>query len=150
MLSPISAVASPLASTKSLRFSPAASRIARFMPSAESSRSGLVWNAGVGTRWLLTTAWTRPGASRVSASSPAATTMSQPRRRSAPREAMRTECRSLASSAMRIWVATAPFFCDSPVMSSTEQPLPSRCAAMPRSAPTVTTPVPPMPVTRMP
>ena len=35
-------------------------------------------------------------------------------------------------------------------MSSTLQPLPSRCAAMPRSAPIVTTPVPPMPVTRMP
>ena len=35
-------------------------------------------------------------------------------------------------------------------MSSTLQPLPSRCAAMPSSAPIVTTPVPPMPVTRMP
>ena len=34
-------------------------------------------------------------------------------------------------------------------MSSTLQPLPSRCAAMPSSAPIVTTPVPPMPVTRM-
>ena len=35
-------------------------------------------------------------------------------------------------------------------MSSTEQPLPSRCAAMPSSAPMVTTPVPPMPVTTIP
>ena len=35
-------------------------------------------------------------------------------------------------------------------MSSTEQPLPSTCAAMARIWPTVTTPVPPMPVTKMP
>ena len=45
---------------------------------------------------------------------------------------------------------TAPPFCARPVMSSTVAPLPSRCAAMPISAPIVTTPVPPMPVTRMP
>jgi hypothetical protein len=32
-------------------------------------------------------------------------------------------------------------------MSMTPQPLPSRCAAMPMMAPTVTMPVPPMPVT---
>jgi len=35
-------------------------------------------------------------------------------------------------------------------MSSTVTPLLSRCAAMPSSAPTVTTPVPPTPVTTMP
>jgi hypothetical protein len=40
-------------------------------------------------------------------------------------------------------------FCARPVWSSTVLPLPSRCAAMPISAPIVTTPVPPMPVTRM-
>src|SRR5437588_10066481 len=51
---------------------------------------------------------------------------------------------------MRTCDTTAPFFCASPVMSSTLQPLPSRWAAMPSSAPMVTTPVPPMPVTRMP
>ena len=56
----------------------------------------------------------------------------------------------LRRGAMRTWDITAPFFCASPVMSSTVQPLPSRCAAMPSSAPMVTTPVPPMPVTRMP
>jgi hypothetical protein len=44
---------------------------------------------------------------------------------------------------------TEPFFCDMPVMSSTEAPLPSMCAAMPISAPTVITPVPPMPLIRM-
>ena len=35
-------------------------------------------------------------------------------------------------------------------MSSTSAPLPSACAAIARIWPTVTTPVPPMPVTRMP
>ncbi len=35
-------------------------------------------------------------------------------------------------------------------MSSTDTPLPSRCAAMPMIWPMVITPVPPMPVTRMP
>ncbi len=34
-------------------------------------------------------------------------------------------------------------------MSSTPTPLPSRCAAMPRMPPMVTTPVPPTPVTMM-
>src|SRR3546814_5555018 len=43
----------------------------------------------------------------------------------------------------------APFFWLSPVMSNTEQASPSRCAAMPSSAPIVTTPVPPMPETMM-
>ena len=36
-----------------------------------------------------------------------------------------------------------------PVMSSTEIPLPSRCAAIPINALIVMTPVPPMPVIRM-
>ncbi len=63
--------------------------------------------------------------------------------------ATRTACRSSGLGARRTWLITAPFFCDSPVKSSTVQPLPSRCAAMPSSAPTVITPVPPMPVTRM-
>src|SRR5664279_6659743 len=49
---------------------------------------------------------------------------------------------------MRTCETTAPFFCARPVMSSTLQPLPSRCAAMPIKAPMVTTPVPPIPVTR--
>ena len=40
-----------------------------------------------------------------------------------------------AFGAMRTWLITAPFFCARPVKSSTVQPLPSRCAAMPSSAP---------------
>ena len=54
-----------------------------------------------------------------------------------------------ATCAMRRWQVTAPPFCARPVWSSTVAPLFSRCAAMPISAPIVTTPVPPMPVTRM-
>ena len=49
--------------------------------------------------------------------------------------------------ASRKWLNTAPPFCDMPVMSWTDAPLPSRWAAMARTAPTVTTPVPPTPVT---
>ena len=47
----------------------------------------------------------------------------------------------------RMWLVTAPPFCAMPVMSSTLALLPSRCAAIARIAPTVSTPVPPMPVT---
>ena len=87
---------------------------------------------------------------RDSAAGLAATTMSQPSSRSAPPAAMRTAWRSSGVGARRTWLITAPFFCDRPVKSSTVQPRPSRCAAMPSSAPTVMTPVPPMPVMRMP
>src|SRR6478735_7668339 len=45
------------------------------------------------------------------------------------------------------WLKTAPPFWARPAMSIMPQPLPSRCAAMPRMAPMVTTPVPPTPVT---
>ncbi len=62
---------------------------------------------------------------------------------------MRTAWMSLGAFATRTCVVTAPPFCARPVWSSTLVPLPSRCAAMPISAPMVTTPVPPMPVTRM-
>ena len=47
---------------------------------------------------------------------------------------------------MRRCVTTAPPFCAMPVMSMTLAALPSRWAAMPRIDPTVSTPVPPMPV----
>ena len=55
-----------------------------------------------------------------------------------------------ASGAIRMWIETAPPFCASPAMSMMPTPSPSRCAAMPSTAPTVTTPVPPTPVIRMP
>ncbi len=48
---------------------------------------------------------------------------------------------------MRIVLQTLPPFCAMPVMSSTLTCRSSICAAMPSSAPMVTTPVPPTPVT---
>ena len=75
--------------------------------------------------------------------------MSQPSTRSASPAAMRTAWMSAGVLAMRMCVVTAPPFCASPVWSSTVEPRPSRCPAMPSSAPMVTTPVPPTPVIRM-
>jgi len=102
------------------------------------------------TSWVLTTARVAPLRSAFRVSGPPLTTRSQPISRSAPPEAMRTVLMSSDVAAMRMWLITAPFFCASPVMSSTPQPLPSTCAAMPSSCPMVTTPVPPTPVTTMP
>ena len=62
----------------------------------------------------------------------------------------RSALREVASgvSAMRTCDTTAPFFCARPGhVEHAADALPSRCAAMPSSAPIVTTPVPPMPVT---
>ena len=75
--------------------------------------------------------------------------MSQPSTRSASPAAMRTAWMSAGLFATRTCVVTAPPFWARPVWSSTLAPLCSRCAAMPSSAPMVTTPVPPTPVIRM-
>ena len=60
---------------------------------------------------------------------------------------MRTWFRREGRSAMRTKLSTEPPFCAKPMKSSTLALLPSRCAAIVISAPTVTTPVPPTPVT---
>ena len=59
----------------------------------------------------------------------------------------RAEGIAARSAPMRMWLVTAPPFCAMPVWSSTLAALPSRCAAIASTAPTVSTPVPPMPVT---
>ena len=148
--SPRIAVARPVPSTKEAASSPAASRIDFIMASAPRSMSPFMTKAATGWTWPLMTALVTPCSTRDSAAGEAATTMSQPSTRLAPPAAMRTACRSSGFGARRTWLITAPFFCARPVKSSTVQPLPSRWAAMPISAPTVITPVPPMPVTRMP
>ena len=56
---------------------------------------------------------------------------------------------SAGVAAMRTWLVTGPPFWARPAMSITAAALPSRCAAMARSAPMVTTPVPPTPVIRI-
>ena len=149
MLSPISAVARRVASTKSTRSAPTASTSGPVIEAALTSRSGSITDAAVGSSRVLTTARVRPGSTVASTGPLAATTMSQPSTRSQPPAAMRWPTSCSGAGASRTWLVTAPFFCAAPVLSSTEQPLPSRWAAMPSSAPTVSTPVPPMPVTRM-
>ncbi|KGW50612.1 hypothetical protein Y049_2353 [Burkholderia pseudomallei MSHR684] len=62
---------------------------------------------------------------------------------------MRTWLSHASDDAIRTNDSTAPPFCAKPMKSSTDALLPSRCAAMLTSAPTVTTPVPPTPVTSM-
>ena len=73
--------------------------------------------------------------------------MSQPSTRSAAPAPIRVAKSAPGSFAIRTWLVTGPFFCARPVTSSTEQPLPSRWAAIPSSAPSVTTPDPPIPAT---
>ena len=79
----------------------------------------------------------------------AVTTRSPPITASASPAAMRIAVMSAGLGAIRQWIVTAPPFWARPAMSIMPQPLSSRCAAMPSSAPTVITPVPPMPVMRM-
>ena len=145
--SPHSAVASRVAETKSQARSPAAPRIASSMRRLDRSRSGLVANSEVGATWLFTIAAVRPAEIFARFSAPVVTTMSQPITRSAAPAAIRVAAIASGRAATRTWLVTGPFFCARPVTSSTEQPLPSRWAAMPSSAPTVITPEPPMPVT---
>ena len=96
----------------------------------------------------MTWAWSRLTAASTFLA--LATTMSPPMTRSAPPAGTRIAWMSSGRRAMRKWLNTAPPFCASPAMSMMPQPLPSRCAAMPSTAPMVTMPVPPMPVTMMP
>ena len=99
--------------------------------------------------WALTTARVRPRVIRPSVLAPAETTRSPPISASASPTATRIAEMSAGRSAIRQWMCTAPPFWARPAISITPAPLPSRCAAMAISAPTVTTPVPPTPVTTM-
>ena len=89
----------------------------------------------------------RPWRAVSSASLLAPTTRSQARMASACWASMRTWLSTLAPAPRRTKDSTCPPFCAKPMKSSTEALLPSRWAAMVMSAPTVTTPVPPTPVT---
>ena len=118
MLSPISAVASPVASRMSRSAALTASLSDSRIVPASKSMSGLMTKLAVGNRSALTIARVTPRSARLSAGTLVATTMSQPSTRSAPPAAMRTVARSSAVGAMRTWLMTAPFFCARPVMSS--------------------------------
>ncbi len=76
-----------------------------------------------------------------------ATTSSAAITRSAVPVTMREQVTSAVCSDSRTWLNTAPPFCARPDMSRIMLALPSICAAMPSSAPMVSTPVPPTPPT---
>ncbi|MNZ48238.1 hypothetical protein D3C78_659770 [compost metagenome] len=109
--------------------------------------SGLRTNSAVGSTWRLATTLVRPCLTLCRASAEAATTRSQASRASACWVSMRTWLRRSGTSARRTKDSTAPPFWAKPMKSSTLADLNSRWAAMEISAPTVTTPVPPTPVT---
>ena len=87
----------------------------------------------------------RPGANVRKLSSASAATMSKPSTSDASPSPSRCVRSAGVSGAICRWLYTAPFFCDRPVMSYVLAALPSRCAAIASTAPTVMTPVPPMP-----
>ena len=148
--SPISAVASLVASMKSAAsVPPTDSSISWRTSAAGYCQSAFCANVPGGCSCRLTTARLRPGRIFDTASCAPAVSMSQPKIRSASPVAMRWARMCAGDAAIFTCEVTEPFFCDMPVMSSTEAPLPSRWAAMPISAPTVMTPVPPMPLIKM-
>src|SRR5471030_1675950 len=148
--SPISAVAIWPASTNSTWSSPQALMISPFDDAAGNCQSGFLTKAAVDEPVELMVAKVRPSPMRDKASRLAVTIKSQPITRSALPVPTRVECKSACLSARRTCDITGPPFCARPLMSSTTAPLPSTCAAIARIWPTVTTPVPPMPVMRMP
>ncbi|MDB5746028.1 MAG: hypothetical protein JWP72_876 [Massilia sp.] len=148
--SPISAVASLVASTKSAPALPPTASTIRPRTSSAGNRQSAFWaNVPVGCSCRLTMASVRTGRIFEIASAAPVVSMSQPNTRSASPVAMRWARRRSGDAATFTCEVTEPFFCLMPVMSSTEATLPSRCAAMPISAPTVMTPVPPIPLIRM-
>ena len=148
--SPISAVAMRPASMKSTWSAPHALTISACDPAPGNCQSGFFTNAAVDEPVELMAAKVRPSPMRERASRLAVTIRSQPMTRSALPVPTRVECRSDCLSASRTCDITGPPFWARPLMSSTIAPLPSTWAAMARIWPTVTTPVPPMPVIRMP
>ncbi len=141
------ASASACASSVSTRSAPAAKR--SFSSSAGTFRlaSGLRRLSATGTWCVLARMRVRPWRTVASASGEAPTTRSQASSASACWVSMRTWFRREGTSASRTKLRTEPPFWAKPMKSSTLALLPSRCAAMVIRAPTVTTPVPPTPVT---
>ena len=97
----------------------------------------------------LQTALLRPRVINPSVFAPDVVTRSPPIIASASPTATRIAEMSSGLFATRQWICTAPPFWASPAISIIPTPLPSRCAAIPSNAPTVTTPVPPTPVITM-
>ena len=113
------------------------------------SKSRLRMKSAIGIRCVLTTPWVRPDSHSVSVSFEIAITSSAAIRRSAVPVTMREQVTSCGFFDKRTWLSTAPPFCARPDMSRIMLALPSIWAAMPSSAPMVSTPVPPTPPTAM-
>src|SRR5512135_670092 len=148
--SPISAVASSAAGMNSAFLPPQASRMSCCRLEPGSCQLGFLTNSAVGEVVPFTRAQVLRAFILSSASPVALTTRSQPITSCASPVPRRATCTSAALAAILTCDITAPYFCARPDMSSTDTPLPSRCAAIPRICPMVITPVPPMPVTRTP
>ena len=115
-----------------------------------SCQSGFFTKSAVGDTVALTSTLVRLSFIFERASEPEVTTRSQPSTRSAAPVPTRTEWSSPGEGAILTCDITGPNFWASPLMSSTVAPLPSRCAAIATIWPMVITPMPPIPVTRMP
>ncbi len=148
-LSPSSAAAYFCASMKLHAAAPARSSNERRSAAAGSERSGARVKSAVIVSCGLATTLVRPPRTTLSTLPDPATTRSPPTTRSAPAEDARIALMSSGCRAMRTCTATGPPFWARPDMSMMPAPFDSRCAAMPRIAPTVTTPVPPTPVITM-
>ena len=134
MESPISAVASSAAGDEfgvRARRRPRGCRCCRCAPG--SCQSGSCTNAAVGEVVAFTSARVFC-ACILSSASP----LGADHQVAADHEVAHRRCRGArracrpGSRAMRTCDITAPYFCARPDMSSTDTPLPSRCAAMPR------------------
>ena len=112
-------------------------------------KSRLRMKSAVGMTWLLMMPTVRVASQSVIVSFDTATTSSAASTRSAVPVTMREQVTSAVCSESRTWLSTAPPFCARPDMSRIMLALPSIWAAMPSSAPMVSTPVPPTPPTAM-
>ena len=148
-VSPNKASAMAWASSVRTRSAPAACCSLAMSPGACTEASGWRTKAAVTSSCRLAMICVRLCLTVPRASALAATTRSHASNRSACCVSMRTWFSRSAVGARRTKDSTEPPFCAKPMKSSTEAWWPSRCAAMVTSAPTVTTPVPPTPVTSM-
>ena len=146
--SPINAVANLVASIKSTLPS-TDSLISACTDCCGNCQSGCCAKVPIGVWSMLTTARVRPGRILEIASNAPVVKISQPNTKSASPVAIRCARSLPGCEVMRMCEVTEPFFCDIPVMSNTDTPLLSKCAAIPIKAPIVMTPVPPIPFNKM-
>ena len=146
---PINAPANLVAFIKCINFSDPTFFKPLIIRVEDKSRLGSVAKVLVGATWLLITILVLCGLILDIASIPVVTTMSHPIIKSADPDAILVACRSSEEFATLKWLVTGPFLWANPATSNVDEPLPSKCAAVPRIAPKVITPDPPIPVIRI-